>query len=102
VSNLLSSLPRSGVPNALCRTAAALLGGYLLTIAFTMATARGLQLAGWPRGEALLVAALPAFVVYLLAALRAFCATTAARAWAEQAGATLLLVALAFALQGLR
>lgn len=88
-----------GLWAALSRAAAALLGGYALTLAFTALLATALQrLAHWGRGEATLGASLLAFLVYLLVALRAFVAPTQARAWGEPLGAALLLAALAAAL----
>lgn len=81
---------------AASRVAAALLGGYVLTLAFTAAATLTLQRgADWARGEATITAAMLAFVVYLLAALRAFVAPSAARAWGEPLVTTAVLAALA-------
>ncbi|WP_252271053.1 DUF3649 domain-containing protein [Pseudomonas subflava] len=60
------------------RAMAALLGGYAFTYAFTACLARLLPL---DRVDSLLVASLPAFVVYALAVLWAFAARDAWRAW---------------------
>ncbi|MBD9414276.1 iron transporter [Pseudomonas sp. PDM16] len=62
----------------LSRTLAAILGGYAFTYAFTAALARLLPLTP---SDALVVATLPAFVIYPLAILWAFACDSAARAW---------------------
>lgn len=95
-------MPHFANPAALAaasRALAATLGGYLLTLAFTAAAALVLQrLAQWGRGEATVTAAMLAFVVYLLSALRAFVAPSVARAWCEPLAAAAGLAALAAAL----
>jgi hypothetical protein len=78
------------------RAAAAVFGGYAVALAFTVLLSFGLPLlAGMARHEALMTAALLAFLVQLAAVLRAFC-VSAARAWAE-----LLVVGMAMAGLGL-
>jgi len=52
------------------RSALAILGGYAFTYAFTAALARLLPL---PAADALVVATLPAFLVYTIAILWGFC-----------------------------
>jgi hypothetical protein len=71
------------------RVGAALLGGYGLVVAFAVAFARVVHL---PAGEALNTAALPAFLLYPAAAVWAFYASTATRAWL---GIGLLAIAFA-------
>ncbi|TLX56183.1 iron transporter [Stutzerimonas nosocomialis] len=61
------------------RILAALLGGYLFTYAFTAALARLLPLG---KADAVVVATLPAFLIYTLAILWAFGCRSARRAWA--------------------
>jgi hypothetical protein len=73
----------------LSRVLAAILGGYVFSYAVTAALARLLPLA--PE-DALIVATLPAFVFYTLAALWAFAARDAWRAWAGVALALPLLL----------
>jgi hypothetical protein len=83
---------------AASRALAAVLGGYVLTLAFAAALATALQHGErWSRGEAMVSAAMAAFVVYLLAALRAFVAPSARRAWAELLAVAALLAVLAAA-----
>jgi hypothetical protein len=60
------------------RALAALLGGYALITAFIVAFARMLDL---PGTDAINVAATPCFLLYLGAAMWAFYAATATRAW---------------------
>jgi hypothetical protein len=60
------------------RALAALVGGYGLATAFTVALGRALAL---PKEEIVTTAALPAFLFYAGAAVWAFYASTAARAW---------------------
>lgn len=60
------------------RALAALVGGYGLATAFTVALGRALAL---PKEEILNTAALPAFLFYAGAAIWAFYASTAMRAW---------------------
>lgn len=74
------------------RIAAALLGGYVFTYAFTAALARLLPMS---KADALIVSSLPAFVVYTLAILWAFGCRSAWRAWAGMALA-LPLAAIGF------
>ncbi len=62
----------------LSRIAAAILGGYAFTYAFTAALARLLPLA---KGDALIVATLLSFAVYTGAILWAFACRSALRAW---------------------
>ncbi|MDR0281134.1 MAG: iron transporter [Paucimonas sp.] len=62
----------------LSRIAAAILGGYAFTYAFTAALARLLPLG---KGDALVVATLLSFAVYTGAILWAFACRSAARAW---------------------
>ncbi|TLX64023.1 iron transporter [Stutzerimonas nosocomialis] len=71
------------------RILAALLGGYLFTYAFTAALARLLPLG---KADAVVVATLPAFLVYTLAILWAFGCRSARRAWAGLALALPLAV----------
>ena len=67
-----------------------------MTQAFTAATTLALQHgAAWARGEATVTAAMLAFVVYLLAALRAFVTPSVVRAWAEPLGGAAALTAFA-------
>jgi hypothetical protein len=81
---------------ATSRAAAAILGGYALTLAFTAAAAVTLQrLAHWGRGEATITAAILAFGVYLVGALRAFAAPSVVRAWCEPLAAACALAMLA-------
>lgn len=75
----------------LSRSAAALLGGYAFTYAFTAALARLLPLA---RVDAAVIATLLSFVIYTLAILWAFAARSPRRAWAG------LLTAVPLALIG--
>lgn len=83
---------------AASRALAAVVGGYVLTLAFAAALATALQHgAHWSRVEAMVSAAMAAFVVYLLAALRAFVAPSAWRAWAELLTIAATLAALAAA-----
>ncbi|MBF8779109.1 iron transporter [Pseudomonas fulva] len=63
----------------LSRSAAALLGGYAFCYAATACLARLLPLAP---GDAVIVATLPAFVLYTLAILWAFASRDALGAWA--------------------
>lgn len=63
----------------LSRIAAALLGGYLFTYAFTAALARLLPLG---KIDAMIIASLLSFAVYTLAILWAFACRSATRAWA--------------------
>ncbi|MGQ0710366.1 MAG: iron transporter [Rhodoferax sp.] len=87
-----------GVAVALNRVLAATVGGYVLMLSFVTALATVLQRgAHWGRGEAMVSAALGAFAVYLLAALRAFVVSSAWRAWAELLAMAALLAALALA-----
>lgn len=89
--------PALSALTATSRALAAILGGYALTQAFTVALSLGLQRgAQWARGEAIVTAAMLAFVAYLLAALRAFVAATVWRAWGELLAAAALLVALSW------
>lgn len=81
--------------SALSRALAACFGAYGLTQAFTAALGLGLQHADWTRAEATITATLLAFVVYLLAALRAFATHSARRAWVELCVGTAALAALA-------
>lgn len=60
------------------RALAALVGGYGLATAFTVALGRALEL---PKEEIVNTAALPAFLWYAGAAVWAFYASTSARAW---------------------
>ena len=84
---------------AASRAAAAIIGGYAVTLAFTAAATMALQRgADWARGEATVTAAMLAFMVYLLAALRAFIAPGALRAWCEPLAAAAALATLAAAL----
>lgn len=62
----------------LSRIAAATLGGYAFTYAFTAALARLLPLG---KGDALIVATLLSFAVYTGAILWAFACRSATRAW---------------------
>ncbi len=89
---------RAAILAAVCRALAAALGGYVLTLAFAAALATALQHgAHWSRGEAMVSAAMAAYVVYLLAALRAFIAPSAQRAWVELLTVAALLAVLAAA-----
>lgn len=81
--------------SAMSRALAACFGAYGLTLAFTAAFALGLRHADWTRAEATITATLLAFVVYLLAALRAFATHNACRAWVELCVGTAVLAALA-------
>lgn len=82
---------------AVIRALAATFGGYAVTQCFSAALAlalhRGMQ---WSRGEALVTSALFAFVVYLLAALRAFTARSVRRAWFELLALAAVLAAAAW------
>lgn len=92
---------RAAVAPAVSRTLAAIFGGYALTLAFAAALAGALQHAGhWSPVDAMVAAALAAFGVYLLAALRAFAAPSARRAWGELLAVTALLAAGAAAWHG--
>ncbi|TLX54348.1 iron transporter [Stutzerimonas nosocomialis] len=71
------------------RILAALLGGYLFTYAFTAALARLLPLG---KADAVVVATLPAFLIYTLAILWAFGCRSPRRAWAGLALALPLAV----------
>ncbi|MFV3326653.1 iron transporter [Pseudomonas sp. NY15372] len=74
----------------LSRSAAALLGGYVFTYAFTACLARLLPLAP---ADAVTVATLPAFIFYTAAILWAFASRDALRAWLPMAIATPLAMA---------
>jgi len=88
----------SSVLPAVSRALAAVLAGYGLMLSFAAALATALQyLAHWSRAEAMASAGMAAFVAYLLAALRAFVAPSAWRAWGELLAVTALLAALAAA-----
>lgn len=76
----------------LSRSAAALLGGYLFSYAFTAALARLLPLG---RADAVIVATLPSFALFTLAILWAFAARSAWWAWLPAALA-LPLAAIGF------
>lgn len=75
-----SKIERQATPwlPVLSRTLAAVLGGYAFTYAFTAALARLLPLAP---NDALIVATLPAFIIYPLAILWSFCCRNATQAW---------------------
>gem|GEM_PF-163283 len=75
------------------RIVAALLGGYALATAFTVALGRSLSL---PGDDAFHTAALPAFLLYLGAAIWAFYAATATRAWLGVAAPTAVFAVLAW------
>ncbi|MDH4585052.1 iron transporter [Pseudomonas sp. BN415] len=62
----------------LSRSAAALLGGYLFSYAFTAALARLSPLDG---ADAVIVATLPSFAIFTFAILWAFAARSAWKAW---------------------
>ncbi len=66
----------------LSRSCAALFGGYALSYAASACLARLLPL---PAADAVIVATLPAFVVYTAAILWAFASRDALRAWAPLA-----------------
>lgn len=93
-----SSGKSAAILPAASRTLAAVLAGYVLTLAFAAALASTLQHGvHWSRSEAMVSAAMAAFVVYLMAALRAFVAPSAWRAWAELLAVAALLASLAAA-----
>lgn len=74
------------------RAAAAILGGYTLAALASVALALALPAAfGVPRAEAVTWGLLLSFAVYAAAAMWAFAARSAARAWAGLALAALLL-----------
>ena len=65
------------------RTSAAVLGGYMLAYAFTAGTASMLVAGGLlAKSDAVLAPSMLSFLVYLVAAIYAFAARTAWRAWA--------------------
>lgn len=73
------------------RMSAAVLGGYLLAYAFAAGTASALAAGGLlARSDAVVAASMLSFLVYLVAAIYAFAARTAWRAWAWIAGNTVL------------
>ncbi|UBM26845.1 iron transporter [Pseudomonas sp. p1(2021b)] len=74
----------------LSRSAAALVGGYAFTYAFTACLARLLPLAP---ADAVTVATLPAFIFYTAAILWAFASGDALRAWLPLAFAAPLALA---------
>lgn len=78
------------------RVFAALLGGYALATATTVALARVISA---PRDELLQTAALPSFLVYVAAAVWAFSASTPTRAWLGIALPALVLALLAWLLR---
>lgn len=73
---------RSTAWSTISRIAAALLGGYLFTYAFTAALARLLPL---DKVDALIIATLLSFLVYTLAILWVFTCRSARKAWAGMA-----------------
>lgn len=83
-------MPRSPVLNAVSRACAAFAGGYAFAAAAAALLAVCLPL---PRADAVVSATLLSFVLYAAAAVRAFAAPSAWRAWAE-----VLLPAAAMAL----
>jgi len=80
----------------LSRCLAAVFAGYALAAISTVFLALILPL---PRAEAVLLASLLGFVVYVLAVLWVFAARTAGRAWLGVMLPTLLLAAMCYVLQ---
>ncbi len=72
------------------RCLAAILGGYALAAAFTVFLSIALPM---PRAEAVYLASLLSYVVFVIAVLWVFAARTAWRAWAGVIVPTLILVA---------
>lgn len=83
-------MPRSSLFTAASRTCVAIAGGYAFAAAAAALLAVCLPL---PRADAVVTSTLLSFALYTVAALRAFAAPSAWRAWAE-----LLLPALVMAL----
>lgn len=86
----MNTMPRSPLFSATSRACAAIAGGYAFAASASALLALCLPL---PRADAVVTATLLSFALYAAAALRAFAAPSAWRAWAE-----LLLPALAMAL----
>ncbi|MGH8847398.1 MAG: iron uptake protein [Polaromonas sp.] len=78
----------------LLRIAGAVLGGYVFSAALVALLAAGLPLAGLPRSEAAVSAAMLGFVLYLLVLLWAFSVRSLVRLWAVLAGGTALAAGL--------
>lgn len=76
------------------RVTAALLGGYAFSAALVALLAAVLPLAGMARSEAVVLAAMLGFVLYLLVLLWAFSVRSLARLWAGLAGASVLAYGL--------
>ncbi|MDP3796229.1 MAG: iron uptake protein [Polaromonas sp.] len=72
------------------RVTAALLGGYAFSAALVALLATALALAGMARSEAVVLAAMLGFVLYLLVLLWAFSVRSLARLWAVLAGGSVL------------
>ena len=77
---LINTMPRSPRLRAASRACAAIAGGYAFAAAASALLAMLLPL---PRADAVVTATLLSFAVYAAAALRAFAAPSAWRAWAE-------------------
>lgn len=76
------------------RVIGAVLGGYVFSAALVALLAAGLPLAGLPRSEAVVSAAMLGFVLYLLVLLWAFSVRSLARLWAVLAGGAALAASL--------
>ena len=76
------------------RVTAALLGGYAFSAALVALLAAALPLAGMARSEAVVLAAMLGFLLYLLVLLWAFSVRSLARLWARLAGASVLACGL--------
>lgn len=87
----ISLPPASAV---LLRVTGALLGGYGFTAALVALLAGALPLVGMARSEAVVLAAMLGFVIYLLVLLWAFSVRSLARLWAVLAGGTALAYGL--------
>jgi hypothetical protein len=80
------------------RVAASLLGGWLFVWGFVTLGISLLLAAGMPYGDASTLGYLLAFLVYLVAFLWSFAATSVARVWAVLAGGGGLMTGLAWLL----
>ncbi|HSV54373.1 MAG TPA: iron uptake protein [Burkholderiaceae bacterium] len=78
------------------RIAAALPGGYAFTAALVALLSVALPLAGLARSEAVVLAAMLGFVLYLPLLLWAFSVRSLARLWAVLASGTVLALGLAW------
>ncbi|WP_395057750.1 hypothetical protein [Polaromonas sp.] len=78
------------------RVAGAVAGGYAFTTASVGLMSASLALGGMPRSDAVVLAAMLGFVIYLLVLLWAFSVRSLVRLWATLTGAGLLAAGLTF------